>query len=162
MSPARRPAVPLSMLGAVLCLSALTGCSAAAVDDAEPPIGTVARTQTITAMNMAAVTNGKGAAIVVGTVVNDGRVPDRLVDAHVTAESGPVTTTLPGGPVKLAPDKPVKLAAGKAILLTANGWREGLIVKLTLEFARSRDVHVGIPVEPQSGPYADIEVPHRR
>ena len=157
-----RPNVMLTMLGAVLCLTPLAGCSAAAVDDAEPPIGTVARTKTITAMNMAAVTNGKGAAIVVGTLVNDGHVRDRLIDAHVTAESGPVTATLPGGPVTLDPDKPVKLAARKAILLTADHLREGLIIKLTLDFARSRDVHVGIPVEPQSGPYADIEVPHRR
>lgn len=54
----------------------------------------------------------------VGTLVNDGTVQDRLIGAHVTAESGRVT----GSP----------------------------------------DVQVGIPVEPQSGPYADIEVPHRQ
>ena len=157
-----RPIVPLTMLGAVLCLSPLSGCSAAAVDDAEPPIGTVARTKTITAMNMAAVTNGKGTAIVVGTLVNDGSVRDRLTDVHVNAESGKVTATLPSGPVPLAPDTPVQLAARKAILLTADHFREGFIIKLTLDFARARDVHIGIPVEPQSGPYADIEVPHRR
>lgn len=156
-----RPSVKLTMLGAVLCLSPLTGCAAAAVDDAEPPIGTVARTKTITAMNMAAVTNGKGAAVVVGTLVNDGNVPDRLIGAHVTAESGPIAATLPDGPVPLTPDHPVKLAARKAILLTGDHLREGLLIKLTLDFARAPDVHIGIPVEPQSGPYADIEVPRR-
>jgi len=113
-------------------------------------------------MNMAAVTNGKGTAIVVGTLVNDGTVQDRLIDAHVSAESGPVTATLLGGPVTLGPDEPVKLAATNAIQLTADNLREGLIIKLTLDFARSPDVHVGIPVEPQSGPYADVEVPRRQ
>lgn len=98
----------------------------------------------------------------VGILVNDANVPDRLIGAHVTTESGPIAATLLDGPVPLIPDHPVRLAARKAILLTADHFREGLVIKLTLDFAHSPDVHVGIPVEPRSGPYADIEVPRRR
>lgn len=64
---------------------AAAGCSEVRPTTA-PPLGQVERTGSIKALDLVLVTNGKGVARLVGTLVNEAEEPDRLVGIDLAAE----------------------------------------------------------------------------
>ena len=147
----------LTLVMMLVTVGALSGCSSNDLEY-EPSIGSNARTPSMQALSLAVVTDGEGLGTLVGTMVNEGDETDRLVDVQATAETGPIPTRLPGGPVALPTDEPVRLSTTKAVLMESDNLRQGYWVDLTLSFADSRQMTLKAPVEPRSGPYAEIEI----
>lgn len=145
--------------GMVLMLAAfVTGCYADPGDD-EPSIGNVERNETVTAANLAIVSDGQGNAVLVGTLINNGEEEDRLVDVEVSSESGPVEVNLTDGPVDLPVEEPVRLAEDPRVTLRSEELRQGFRAPLELTFESSAAISTTVTVESQTGPYADIEIP---
>lgn len=153
----RRSRLHRRAAGVAMALILTAGCGGAGVKS-EPAIGTGERSETVSALSFAAVTDGRGVATVVGTLLNEGEARDRLIGARAEARVGDVIAALPDGPISLPTSAPVQLAPRKGIMLVSPEFREGSLIHLTMKFARSPDITMKIPVEPQTGPYADIEV----
>lgn len=149
--------LPLLLTAPLILLVASCGTETD-VDGYEPSIGSNARSDSVEALGFAAVTDGEGAATVVGSLLNEGPRAGGLVEASVDAESGPVETVLSEGPLALPPGESVQLATMQAITLRSDVLRPGFFVELTMRFQRSEPITMLIPVEPQQGPYAEIEV----
>lgn len=135
----------------------LTSCS----EDAEPyqaSIGTNERTESTDALGFAIVVDGEGNGRVVGTLVNTSDQPQALVGAEVESERGPVRAVVDED-LPLPPNEPVELARDAAIAVSAADLPEGLFVELTLTIDGALEpIEMLVPVEPQDGPYAEIEV----
>ncbi len=148
---------------AVLLTAALMLTSACGPDgdgDSQPPIGQVERNATVTASNLAIVTDGEGRGVLVGTLVNDGEGEDRLIDVDAEGElEFPIAVELVGGPVVIPPETPVQLADDPAVLISADRLVQGFRAPLELTFESSAQIVTTVPVEPRTGPYADIEIP---
>jgi hypothetical protein len=125
----------------------------------EPPIGQVERTVTMTAANLALVTAGEGTATLVGRLINDAESADRLVDVEVDSEEGPREVTMVGDPIVVTPTDPVELGTPARVLVDVEGIQPGLRVELTLTFEEAAPISATVPLESQTGPYADVEVP---
>ena len=136
----------------------LTSCS----EDAEPyqaSIGTNERTESTDALGFAIVVDGEGNGRVVGTLVNTSDQPQTLVGAEVESERGQVRAVVDED-LPLPPNEPVELARDAAIAVSAADLPEGLFVELTLTIDGALEpIEMLVPVEPQDGPYAEIEVP---
>lgn len=144
----------------VVCGAVLTGCGED-TEGYEPAIGTNARTPSTEALSFAIVVDGEGHGRVVGDLLNTTGRPTRLVDASVVAEAQPVRVSLPDGPITLPPGELVSLAQSAAISVsspTPEDLPAGMFVGLTLRIRGSEPIELLVPVEPQEGPYADIEV----
>lgn len=148
------------LLSAVLLFLAalVAGCYADPGDD-EPSVGNVERNETVTAANLAIVSDGQGNAVLVGTLVNNGDAEDRLVDVDVESERGPVEVNLVNGPVELPVEEPVRLADSPAVTLESTELRQGFRAPLELTFDSSAAISTTVTVESQTGPYADIDIP---
>ena len=135
----------------------LTSCS----EDAEPyqaSIGTNERTESTDALGFAIVVDGEGNGRVVGTLVNTSDQPQALVGAEVESKRGPVRAVVDED-LPLPPNEPVELARDAAIAVSAADLPEGLFVELTLTIDGALEpIEMLVPVEPQDGPYAEIEV----
>lgn len=145
-------------LGPLLLVVTLTGC---APDDDEPyqaSIGTNERTGVVDALGFAIVTDGEGNGRVVGTLLNRTDDPAALVSAEVRSERGTVTAAVLDEEVDLPPGEPVELARVPAIGVRADELPVGFFVELTLGLDDGSEVDLLVPVEPQEGPYAEIEV----
>jgi hypothetical protein len=130
-------------------------------DDAEPyqaSIGTNARTDDIDALGFAVVVDGEGNGRVVGTLINTTRRQHALVDVQVESERGPIRASVIGDSVPLPSDEPVELVREPAIAVSAEDLPEGLFVELTLDISGAGPIEMLVPVEPQKGPYAEVEV----
>lgn len=151
--------LPTVVTAAVMAaLAMLAGGCATERTEAEPSIGQVERTATIRAMGMALVTDGRDAARLVGTLLNESKRPDRLVGIDVDTEIGTFAVTLADGPVVLAPNEPFHLAREGDVTVFSDYLRKGFRVKATLVFRHSPPIVTNLPVESQSGPYANVEV----
>lgn len=145
--------------GVVVLLAAfVTGCYADPGDD-EPSIGNVERNETVTAANLAIVSDGEGNAVLVGTLTNNGEDSDQLVDVDVESEDGPVEVDLAEGPVDLPVEEPVRLAESPKVTLQSAELRQGFRAPVELTFESSAAISTTVTVESQTGPYEDIEVP---
>lgn len=146
-----------TIVALVVALST-AGCSEAE-PVTEPPLGQVARTATIDALDLVLVTNGKGVARLVGTLVNQADEPDRLVGVDLTAEPpGGYSVVLAKGPFTLREDEPFRLYRDAEVTVVADALRPGFRADLTLAFARSGSLTTTVPIEPNTGVYRDIEV----
>lgn len=159
MSPHTRMIRPFaSLLAATLML---TSACVAEDGEAEPSEGQVERNETVTAANLAIVTDGQGRGVLVGTLVNDGAGEDRLVDVDVEGElvEFPVAVELIDGPVTLPTNTPVRLADDPAVVISSDRLVQGFRAPLELTFESSAPIVTTVTVEPQTDPYADIEIP---
>lgn len=147
----------VACLCTVVALGALTGCGGNDLRY-EPAIGSNARTASIQALSLAVVTNGHGVGTLAGTLINEADGADRLLDVRTTSEIGPIGTTLPDGPVALPHEEPVRLATTSAVMMRSDNLRQGYWIDLVIRFDDSSELSMKVPVEPQSGPYADIEI----
>lgn len=148
----RRPAVALT---AVLLL-VLGGCGWGDADYT-PNIGSNARVQGIDVLSAAAVTDGGGVATVVATVINNSEEDNALVGVAARDDTSDITAVL-DEPLPLPPGEPVQLSPNSAIALMADELPVGLFIELQLDFRNGPSVDLLIPVEPQEGPYSEIEV----
>lgn len=153
----RTPFRPLTLVVALFAGLVLTAC--ADETELEPPIGQVENNATVTAANMAIVTDDEGNAVLVGTLVNNGEQEDRLLEVVVRTEGGetvPVTLT---SDVVLPVEEPVRLADDPSVLIGSEQLNQGFRAPLELAFAESEPIETTVTVEPRSGPYKDIEIP---
>lgn len=148
----------LTLLTTLLLTVALTGCGQDPVP-AEPSIGKVTRSETLTASGLALVTEGRGVARLVGTLLNEADRPDRLVGVDVDTEIGDYSVVLGEAPLVLRPDEPYRLAREGEVTVVSPRLRRGFRVELTLAFRHAAPVQVTVPVESRTGPYADVPVP---
>lgn len=153
----RRPARRHLAVLAALLLSGATACADPPVRT-EPSIGQVESTETMKALGMALVTNGRGAARLVGTLVNSSDEPDRLVGVDVDPTIESYDVVIADGPIILPPDEPVTLARDAQMMVFSEQFRPGFRPELRLIFANSAPIVTTIPVETQTGPYAEVEV----
>jgi hypothetical protein len=151
--PVRRTVA--ACLGALVLLVS-TGCAGAEAEF-EPPIGKVEDETPMKALNLAMVTNGLGAARMVGTIVNKTGEPDRLVGVDLATER-PFQVWVADAPVELPPGEPVRLAREAELTVFTDGLRPGFRADVTLVFRNSPPMETSVPVEPQTGPYAEVEV----
>lgn len=142
-------------LGALVLLTS-TGC-AERRPEAEPSIGKVEDETPMKALGMALVTNGDGAARMVGTIVNKTGEPDRLVGVDLDTD-GPFQVWVDDAPVVLPRNEPVRLARDAALTIFAKGLKPGFGADLTLVFLNSPPIETHVPVATQTGPYAEVEV----
>ena len=141
-------------LGAVLA-----GCSedrrAEGVDESR---GQVERSATIDALDLVLVTNGKGVARLVGTLINQAGARDRLVGLDIDSEPRGHSVIFADGPYVLAEDEPLLLYREATITVVADAFKPGYRADLTLVFANSPPISTTVPVEENTGVYRDIEV----
>lgn len=147
-----------TVLGSLLLVTGLAGCTSEDEDPYQASIGTNERTEELDALGFAIVTDGEGNGRVVGTLLNTTDEPASLVSAEVEAERGPVTAAVLEEGVALPPGEPVELARVPAVAVQADDLPVGFFVELTLGLDDGTTVDLLVPVEPQEGPYAEIEV----
>lgn len=150
-----------SVATAVTLALALAGCSFGEPEERDPyqpSIGSNERTPSTDALGVAIVVDGEGNGRVVGTLVNTTTEPQALVGADVVTERGPVRASVVDDRVALPPDEPVRLAREPAIAVSAEDLPEGLFVELILDVTGAEPIEMLVPVEPQEGPYSEIEV----
>ena len=157
MSRSARPPLWLVVALVVTLLTAVAGCSGDDVD-AEPSIGQSERTESVRALGMALVTDGDGVARFVGTLLNEAEETDRLVGVDIDTEIGPFALVFAEGPILLQTDEPFRLAREGEVLVVSEKLRKGFRVELTLVFRNSAPIVTTVPVESQTGPYADVEI----
>lgn len=144
------------LLGLALLLGTLTGCGEEV--PAEPPVGKVERTDSIIATNLVLVTNGRGVARMVGTLVNEADREDRLVGLDIAADVGEYSVTFADGPIRLPPDEPVQLTRDARVIIVSDTLRPGFRADVRLAFRNSETITTTVPVEPQEGAYEEVEV----
>jgi hypothetical protein len=155
----RRTSRPVHRLAPALAvvLACATGCAEPEVET-EPSIGQVERTESMEALGMALVTNGQGAARLVGTLVNNAEEPDRLVGVDVDPTVESFDVVIADGPIVLPPDEPVTMARDAQMTVFADAFVPGFRPELRLVFRNSAPIVTTVPVETQTGPYAEVEV----
>jgi hypothetical protein len=138
----------------------LAGCTGSdrRDDGVDESRGQVARTATMDALDLVLVTNGKGVARLVGTLVNQGDQPDRLVGLDVDAEPAGYSVVLADGPYELPEDEPFRLYRDANVTVVAEAFSPGYRADLTLVFADSAPITTTVPVERNTGVYRDVEV----
>lgn len=145
----------LGALGLVLSLGACTGANPASVS---PVGGQVERTETIAALNLVLVTNGDGAARLIGTLINEGDQTDRLIGLDVDAEPPGYSVLLLDGPVILPEDDPLRLYRDANVTVVSEAFRPGFRADVTLVFAESEPIVTTVPIERNTGTYAEVEI----
>lgn len=147
----------------LVCLPVLllfSGCAPDPVEDYAPATGTSERVPGLEASRFAIVTDGSGAGTLVGTLLNTTQEPNALISAAVAAHLARVDAVLGDGDLKLPPGKTVPVARNNAVSLSTKDLSVGFFVELRLTFRNGPAVQMLVPVEPQRGPYAEIEFDH--
>ena len=145
-----------ALVSAVALTTGVTACAQHEVE-AEPSIGQVEHTAKMKALGLALVTDGEGAARLVGTLMNTGTRVDRLVRVDLRNEVPPEFVAA-DVPIILRPGDSVRLARDAEMTILADDFRPGFRKKLSLYFENSAPIVTTVPVETQSGPYAEVEV----
>lgn len=145
-------------LGSLLLVAGLAACTSEDEEPYQASIGTNERTERLDALGFAIVTDGEGTGRVVGTLLNTTDEPATLVAADVDGERGPVTAAVLEEEIELPPGEPVELARVPAVAVQADDLPVGFFVELTLTLDDGFAVDLLVPVEPQDGPYSEIEV----
>lgn len=141
-----------------LALVPLTGCAGTKKSQGEPSLGQVERTETITAADLVLVTNGRGVARLVGTLLNDAEEEDRLVGLDIATDIGEYSVTFAEGPIVLPTGEPVRLARDALVTVLTNSLRPGFRADMRLSFRNSETITTTVLVEPQKGVYAEVEI----
>lgn len=123
-----------------------------------PGIGVAEHGESIDALSMTVVTNGDGIATLVGTLLNHGSGPDRLVEVSATTQASAVKSVLDHGPVALPVGEPVRLAAQSAVTFTADKFQLGYLMDVTLRFERAGELTIRAIMYPQAGAFKDVEI----
>lgn len=141
---------------ALTLAAALAGCTSTdrRDDGVDESRGQVERTDTMDALDLVLVTNGKGVARLVGLVDQ----PDRLVGLDVDSEPPGHSVIFADGPYVLPEDEPVRLYRDTNVTLIADEFTPGYRADLTLVFANSAPIRTTVPVETNTGVYSDVEV----
>jgi hypothetical protein len=121
-------------------------------------LGQVERTETITAADLILVTNGRGVARMVGTLVNDAEAEDRLVGPDIATDVGEYSGTFAEGPIVLPTDEPVRLPRDALVTVLSDSLRPGFRADIRLSFRNSETITTTVPVEPQEGVYEEVEI----
>lgn len=147
-------------LAPTLALSfALSACGGGNGGLNEASIGTNERTDSNDALGFALVVDGEGSGRVVGTLINTTDTPQALVGATITTKRArSATAAVVGGQLPLPPEEPVELAREPAIAVSAEDLPVGFLAELTLEIEGGEPIEMLVPVEEQTGPYAEVEV----
>jgi hypothetical protein len=145
---------------ALVLAMVLAGCTgtdrrAAGVDESR---GQVERTESMDALDLVLVTNGKGVARLIGTLVNQADQPDRLVGLDVDTEPAGHSVVVADAPYVLEQDEPFRLYRDGNVTVYADAFAPGYRADLTLVFARSVPITTTVPVKRNTGVYRDIEV----
>ncbi len=145
---------------AVVVAAVLAGCTSTdrRADGVDESRGQVARTATMDALDLVLVTNGKGVARLVGTLVNKADQPDRLVGLDVDSEPPGHSVTFANGPYVLPEDEPFRLYRDANVTVVAEAFSPGYRADVTLVFAESAPISTTVPVERNTGVYSDVEV----
>lgn len=145
---------------AVVIAAALAGCTSTdrRADGVDESRGQVTRTATMDALDLVLVTNGKGVARLVGTLVNQGDQQDRLVGLDVDSEPAGHSVILADGPYVLPEGEPFRLYREANVTVVAEAFSPGYRADLTLVFAESAPITTTVPVERNTGIYRDVEV----
>jgi hypothetical protein len=141
----------------------LSGCASnfdsPVLQDYNPVTGVNVREDGVWGMNMLVVLDERsGQGTLVGTLLNNTRPEDRLVEASVTlgpGDEGELTSSLVRSSVPLPPDRLVQLSDPQTLQVEGE-IEAGLFVGLSLQFQRSEPIEVQVPVVPLEGPYADV------
>ncbi len=149
---AHRLVAMATMVVAVL----LAGCSED--PEAEPSLGAVERTGSVTAADLVLVTNGEGVARLVGTLVNEAEDSDRLVGIDLQTEVGEYSVILAQAPVVLPTGEPVRLARDAEVTVLSDTLKPGFRADLRLSFRNSASISTTVPVNLPEGIYSDVEV----
>lgn len=149
-----------ALLGVLLAVVLALGAGCGTTDpEYSPSIGVDYRGAEVDALSLTVVTNGDGVGTLVGTLLNHGAQPDRLVAVEARSPNQPpITTQLTHGHVQLPVEEPVQLAEIPAVTLTADSFRLGYGVDLRLDFAQADDITLRVLTAPQEGPFADVRV----
>ena len=125
-----------------------------------PAVGVTELGEDMDALSLTVVTDGEGNATLVGTLLNHGSQPDKLLGVTATSPSTgqTVTTTLPQGPVTLPVEEPVQLAERFAVRLTEPSFRLGYALDVTLSFARAGDITLKVLMYSQEGYFDDVPI----
>lgn len=155
-----RSARLLAGVVAAAVATTLAGCTSTdrRADGVDESRGQVERTATMDALDLVLVTNGKGVARLVGTLINQAEEPDRLVGLDVDSEPAGHSVILADGPYVLPADEPVRLYRDTNVTVIADAITPGYRADLTLVFADSAPITTTVPVESNTGIYRDIEV----
>ena len=153
----RRPIRRLVSTLVALVLAGVTGCADPEVETT-PSIGQVERTETVAALGLALVTNGRGAARLVGTLVNSADEADRLIGVDIDPTVEPFDVVIADAPIILPPEEPVTLARDAQMTVFADQFVPGFRADLRLVFLNSPTIETTVSVETQTGPYAEVEV----
>lgn len=148
----------VSVLGALTLALSLGACTEDNPASVPPVAGQVERTATMDALNLVLVTNGDGAARLIGTLVNQADEPDRLVGLDVDAEPPGYSVLLVDGPVVLPEGDPVELYRDANVTVVSEAFRPGFLADVTLVFAESEPIVTSVPIERNTGIYAEVEV----
>lgn len=152
-------ALACAIVSIVALTCSLAGCSddrrADGVDESR---GQVERTATIDALDLVLVTNEKGVARLIGTLINQADQPDRLVGLDVDSEPPGHSVILADGPYVLPEDEPLRLYRDANITLLSEAFTPGYRADVTLVFAHSEPISTTVPVETNTGIYKDVEV----
>lgn len=144
--------------GALGLVFSLGACTGATPTSPSPVGGQVERTATIDALNLVLVTNGDGEARLIGTLINEAEEPDRLIGLDVDAEPPGYSVLLVDGPVVLEEDEPVELYRDANVTVVSEAFRPGFRADVTLVFADSEPIVTTVPIERNTGTYAEVEI----
>jgi hypothetical protein len=146
-------------------LPVLSGCSSSFNTPVQQPynptVGVDVRRGGVWGMNMMVVLpNSGGQGTLVGALLNKSRSTDHLVGAVVRAEpgEGSLRSTLVRPGAALQPGQLVETSDPTTVAVQGDV-TPGLLVDLTLQFARSKAIHTSVPVVPPEGPYAQVPLP---
>jgi hypothetical protein len=111
--------------------------------------------------SVVAVAPENGTATLVGTILNQGRTADALVDVSIPnggSTFSPSPLPLPADGVRVLG---VDTSLGRATMVALEGrrLRPGLVVPVTFEFRRAGTVTLDVLVVPDTGPYATVPAP---
>lgn len=142
----------------VVPIMLLVGCAEHDRPRYEPAAGTNARIKGMDALGVAVVIDDTGVGTLVGTLLNTADTPNALVSANAVTDRAAIGIVMPRGDLELPPDDLVKLAPNSAVSLTSAKLTPGFYAEIELEFRHGPSMELLVPVEPQKGPYAEIEV----
>jgi hypothetical protein len=143
----------------VLLVPALAACGFNVQTDQvyQPSTGVNDRSGTVDVLGAVIVSGQDGQGTLVASLVNKSETKSDTLSSVTAADPNAGITTRLKAPVEVAANSLVNLADQGAVSLTGESITPGPFIGLVLTFTSGEEVHLNIPVVPQSGYYADIE-----
>lgn len=160
--PTNRLRRSAALFAVAVVVPVLSGCASnfgsQVMQPYTPGEGVYDDTGTVEGYNMLVVADEEGNGTLIATLINSGDAPDSLTNVTVQQAEGSAPEADLEGEVELLPDQPVQLHEEAAVSLAGEGVQPGYWVQVSLDFAEGDTISRRVPVRPQEGPYADIEV----